>query len=401
MECSMGYRSQDRVRLIASAVPSIHTAPAAAAAAGWSESAGASVRDSAKRKRELCNTLVDNSTKDSPTASDAGLIDPEQEVVSQLVPQPTSVLHCGSQCNLRPFHRSSAVQVQPRMVSVGCQTESPLPSPAHSDDESSSVTMDHPGDMPWSPEEEMMSESSDEEPSKEPLQRTNVDLNAADKFIVCQAQLMSLFTICPSCCGETQGNVEQQEGTYIKIKQVCAACELRGPKQHLVGTRGLKRSIDFLKEQHMQVSALIVAQWRAGELWSRRNDFISFDIWHIGLGKLLDSAAKERGVRTLKAVEASHHQSPASHGACTFNHNKQRERLLDQWMHTRSPDGVSESFTEILEVQFVILPRRSAKDEEHLLHMQALDQRAQETSMENWLNPHCSPRCDRNYGHPV
>ncbi|KAJ4928897.1 hypothetical protein JOQ06_004519 [Pogonophryne albipinna] len=176
----MGYRSQDRVRLIASAVPSIHTAPAAAATAaagsGGSEGAGASVRDSAKRKRELCTTLGDNSTADSPTASDAGLIDPEQEVVSPLVPQPTSVLHCGSQCNLRPFHRSSAVQVQPRMVSVGCQTESPLPSPAHSDDESSSVTMDHPGDMPWSPEEEMMSESSDEEPSKEPLQRTNVDL---------------------------------------------------------------------------------------------------------------------------------------------------------------------------------------------------------------------------------
>ncbi|KAJ4942396.1 hypothetical protein JOQ06_012262 [Pogonophryne albipinna] len=70
----------------------------------------------------------------------------------------------------------------------------------------------------------MMSESSDEEPSKEPLQQTNVDLNAADKFIVCQTQLMSLFPICPSCCGETQGNVEQQEGTYIKIKQVCAAC---------------------------------------------------------------------------------------------------------------------------------------------------------------------------------
>ncbi|KAF3841454.1 hypothetical protein F7725_007316 [Dissostichus mawsoni] len=55
--------------------------------------------------------------------------------------------------------------------------KSPLPSPpAHSDDESSSVSMDHPGDMPWSPEEEMMSESSDEEPSKEPLQQTNFDL---------------------------------------------------------------------------------------------------------------------------------------------------------------------------------------------------------------------------------
>uniref|UniRef100_A0A8D3C4H1 Si:dkey-31g6.6 n=1 Tax=Scophthalmus maximus TaxID=52904 RepID=A0A8D3C4H1_SCOMX len=38
---------------------------------------------------------------------------------------------------------------------------------------------------------------------------------------------------------------------------------------------------------------------------------------------------------------------------------------------------------------------------EHLLHMQALDQRAKETNMENLLNPHCPPRCDRNYGHPV
>uniref|UniRef100_A0AAZ3PW85 Si:dkey-31g6.6 n=1 Tax=Oncorhynchus tshawytscha TaxID=74940 RepID=A0AAZ3PW85_ONCTS len=38
---------------------------------------------------------------------------------------------------------------------------------------------------------------------------------------------------------------------------------------------------------------------------------------------------------------------------------------------------------------------------EHLLHMQVLDQRAQETNLEHWLNPHCYPRCDRNYGHPV
>lgn len=38
---------------------------------------------------------------------------------------------------------------------------------------------------------------------------------------------------------------------------------------------------------------------------------------------------------------------------------------------------------------------------EHLLHMQVLDQRAQETNLEHWLNPHCYPRCDRNYGYPV
>lgn len=44
--------------------------------------------------------------------------------------------------------------------------------------------------------------------------------SAADKLIVCQSQLMSLFTICPACCGETQGSVEKQEGTFVKIKQV-------------------------------------------------------------------------------------------------------------------------------------------------------------------------------------
>ncbi|CAL8333542.1 unnamed protein product [Lota lota] len=38
---------------------------------------------------------------------------------------------------------------------------------------------------------------------------------------------------------------------------------------------------------------------------------------------------------------------------------------------------------------------------EHMLHMQVLDQRAQETNLEHWLNPHCYPRCDRNYGYPV
>ncbi|KAF3842820.1 hypothetical protein F7725_001669 [Dissostichus mawsoni] len=389
MEFRMGYRSQDRVRLIASAVPSIHlaslSAPVAAAAGGGGSDGRGSVRDSAPRKRELCTTLGDNGTAchegtDSPTASDAGLIDPEQEVVSPLVPQPTSVLHCGSQCNLRPFHRSSG------------STESPLPSPpAHSDDESSSVSMDHPGDMPCSPEEEMMSESSDEEPSKEPLQQTNFDLNAADKFIVCQSQLMSLFTICPACCGETQGYVEQQEGTYIKIKQLywqCSAfhilpacnlllsgaihfsgcmatqtirmlklfglqcisastffrhqrlytiptivqawqneqagiirelkemggglilsgdCSSEVPSSTWCELEGLKRSIDFLKEQHMQVAALItdrnrqVAKWVREELCPGGTSHF-FDIWHIGksLGKALDAAAKERECEDLK-----------------------------------------------------------------------------------------------------
>lgn len=44
--------------------------------------------------------------------------------------------------------------------------------------------------------------------------------SAADKYIVCRSQLMSLFTICPACCEETQGKIEKQEGTFVKIKQV-------------------------------------------------------------------------------------------------------------------------------------------------------------------------------------
>ncbi|KAL1006087.1 hypothetical protein UPYG_G00067740 [Umbra pygmaea] len=34
---------------------------------------------------------------------------------------------------------------------------------------------------------------------------------------------------------------------------------------------------------------------------------------------------------------------------------------------------------------------------EHLLHMQLLDQRAQETNLEHWINPHCYPRSQGNY----
>ena len=68
------------------------------------------------------------------------------------------------------------------MVSVATQTErfekqtsTPLASPVHSDDESSSVFMDEAGDVSWIPEEEM-SESSDEELSKEPLHESHPDL---------------------------------------------------------------------------------------------------------------------------------------------------------------------------------------------------------------------------------
>ncbi|XP_048035479.1 uncharacterized protein LOC125260979 [Megalobrama amblycephala] len=115
------------------------------------------------------------------------------------------------------------------MVDVGTQTErfehhrsTPLASPEQSDDECSfSDNINHSGDMSWSPGEEMLSEPSEEEP--EELESLS-DPNAVDKFIVCQRQLLSLFTVCPACCGETQGHIMHPEGTFIKVKQACRTC---------------------------------------------------------------------------------------------------------------------------------------------------------------------------------
>lgn len=69
-----------------------------------------------------------------------------------------------------------AVQVKPQMVSVGTQTDgyekrtsTPLVSPEQSEDELSfSDVINHAADMSWNPEEDMLSESEEEEPSEEP-----------------------------------------------------------------------------------------------------------------------------------------------------------------------------------------------------------------------------------------
>lgn len=70
---------------------------------------------------------------------------------------------------MQGLHSITAVQVRPKMVSVGTQTvtpkvkttSTPLPSPVQSDDETSSL-IDSDHDMSWMPEEEeeMMSDSS-------------------------------------------------------------------------------------------------------------------------------------------------------------------------------------------------------------------------------------------------
>ncbi|XP_051993116.1 uncharacterized protein LOC127651377 [Xyrauchen texanus] len=37
-------------------------------------------------------------------------------------------------------------------------------------------------------------------------------------------ELMGLFVICPACCERSDSSIVQQEGTFLKIKQVCASC---------------------------------------------------------------------------------------------------------------------------------------------------------------------------------
>ncbi|KAK2815622.1 hypothetical protein Q5P01_026089 [Channa striata] len=75
-------------------------------------------------------------------------------------------------------------------------------------------------------------------------------------------------------------------------------------------------------------------------------------------------------------------------------------------VHTDANPVIKESFAkQLLRSKRQERPMKAGYPDEpmreHMLHMQALDQRAQETNLENWLNPHCSPRCDRNYGYPV
>ncbi|XP_063056188.1 uncharacterized protein LOC134450268 isoform X2 [Engraulis encrasicolus] len=130
------------------------------------------------------------------------------------------------------------------MVSVETQTESdgwrstPLVSPEHSEDELSDA-MDKSGDVSWNPDEDMLSESSEEEEEAQlESQCTNDD--DTDKFIVGKEQLLSLFSTCPACGEESQGRIIFQQGTYIKVQQSCGNC---GHQQNWQNQRMLHRNM--------------------------------------------------------------------------------------------------------------------------------------------------------------
>ncbi|XP_051978414.1 uncharacterized protein LOC127640069 isoform X3 [Xyrauchen texanus] len=98
-------------------------------------------------------------------------------------------------------------------TSFGTQTSTPLASPEQTeeDDDNASVI----SDLSWVPEEPM---------HEEPPYTCDPHHNGIDKFIVCQEELMGLFVICPACCERSDSSIMQQEGTFLKIKQVCASC---------------------------------------------------------------------------------------------------------------------------------------------------------------------------------
>ncbi|CAL8282634.1 unnamed protein product [Gadus morhua 'NCC'] len=123
---------------------------------------------------------------------------------------------------------SHAVQVnlKSKMVSVGTQTSfspqtsTPLASPEQTvDDDDDNATVI--SDLSWVPEEPMDEEELFDE---ETPYTCDPHHNCIDKFNVCQEELMGLFAICPACCERSDSSIVQQEGTFVKIKQVCASC---------------------------------------------------------------------------------------------------------------------------------------------------------------------------------
>uniref|UniRef100_A0AAV2KG27 Transposase n=2 Tax=Knipowitschia caucasica TaxID=637954 RepID=A0AAV2KG27_KNICA len=158
--------------------------------------------------------------------------EPDEDFTTDSLPR---TIDQALQCNIRLPYRSSDVQVKPTLISIGTQTEEDIHSttmainhvtstPVKNDeeDEQSSFDFDsHQWDSSWSIEEEEMDTDTSEEEAQDEEQRNT---KFADKFIVCESQLLSLFAVCPQCSEETQRKVKHQQGTFIKVEQICSAC---------------------------------------------------------------------------------------------------------------------------------------------------------------------------------
>nr|XP_055038575.1 uncharacterized protein LOC129426346 isoform X2 [Misgurnus anguillicaudatus] len=110
----------------------------------------------------------------------------------------------------------------------------------------------------------------------------------------------------PGHCAK-YGSYSLIEDRINKVLDVQLVQSSEVPSSSWCELEGLKRSMQFLMDQDMQVSALItdrnrqVAKWVREEMCSEGTRHF-FDVWHIGksIQKALDAAAKERNCEDLK-----------------------------------------------------------------------------------------------------
>ncbi|KAF4096071.1 hypothetical protein G5714_023674 [Onychostoma macrolepis] len=148
-------------------------------------------RDTVCRKRYIATMMTDTSQQETVDS-----VDTVESVDTGDQPLPSSTSDAVTQCYLKPPRWSRDDE---------------------DDDNNASVV----SDLSWVPEEPMHEEDLFDE---EPPYTCDPHHNGIDKFIVCQEELMGLFAICPACCERSDSSIVQQEGTFVKIKQVCASC---------------------------------------------------------------------------------------------------------------------------------------------------------------------------------
>ncbi|KAK0134559.1 hypothetical protein N1851_029829 [Merluccius polli] len=215
---SLGLKTERLAKLIPTTVLSVHTHLSAC----------------------RCNTERHQESRDATMLIDAAQQETADSVdVNDPLP---STCDTGTQCNVKPRGRSHAVQVnlKPKMVSVGTQTQTspPLTSPEQTDDEDDPSVI---SDSSWVPGGHM-SEDEEELCEEEPSHTCDPHQNGIDKFIVCQEVLMSLFALCPAC-------FEKSDSLCIMWLPTFLAKPANAPQEHGVSreTQKKKRKSNFEK----------------------------------------------------------------------------------------------------------------------------------------------------------
>ncbi|XP_074486714.1 uncharacterized protein LOC141764921 [Sebastes fasciatus] len=225
LESRMGFRCLDRVRLLAGAVPSIHT-PTPTPGAPGSSSAGGS--DAAPRRDDLpANTAPVVKTEDCEDMEERPSVTPEPAVKT-----PEELLN----------HSESVDQEYPFMMNSPNEdereTSSAVPSVQSSENGKESGQKDVPCQRVKSEDEfstTNQSENRDIEEDEDEEFSTSlsvgdghhlVDLGSSSEFIVDEECILQLFKSCREC--NRRCTVKKRvRGLKLVVSQVCCFCESR------------------------------------------------------------------------------------------------------------------------------------------------------------------------------